>query len=67
MKLDLDKIRSVRIQKGFSQEYVADVLEISQAKYSRLESGKIEITLREFCELISLLGLNSSDIIIKAS
>lgn len=35
-----NRIRSFRIFKGYSQEFVASRLGIDQAKYSKLESGK---------------------------
>lgn len=33
------KIRKIRELKGFSQEYMADILKISQAAYSKLEKN----------------------------
>lgn len=32
------RIRQIRLLKGFSQEYVADKMEISQPAYSRIEN-----------------------------
>lgn len=40
-----EKIRKIRIIKGFSQEYIADLLEISQSAYSDIERGKTKINL----------------------
>ncbi len=39
MRLNLNNLRLIRISKGYSQEYVSDSLGISQATYSRIESG----------------------------
>lgn len=64
MKLNLDKIRLTRIDKGYSQEYVADKLDISQAKYSRLENGTAEFTLSIFGKLIPLLEIHPNEIVI---
>lgn len=38
-------IRKLRVLKGYSQEYVADTLSISQKSYSLLENDKTEISL----------------------
>lgn len=64
MKLNNDKIRIIRIQKGFSQEYIAEKLDISQPKYSRVESGNADITISVFGKLIELLEINPTDILI---
>ncbi|MCC9065696.1 helix-turn-helix domain-containing protein [Flavobacterium piscisymbiosum] len=40
-----EKIRKIRIIKGYSQEYIADLLEISQSAYSDIERGKTKINL----------------------
>lgn len=48
------KIRRLRNQRGFSQEYLADILNISQASLSNLESGK---TLPDFNLIRSLCDI----------
>ncbi len=64
MKLNLDKIRLKRIDLGFSQEYIADSLGVSQAQYSRLERGAIEFTIDISGKLIILLEINPIEIFI---
>lgn len=47
-------IKVLRIQNNYKQEYVADVLGISQPEYSKIESGSRRIdtkTLSELCKL----------------
>ncbi|MCF8244225.1 MAG: helix-turn-helix domain-containing protein [Saprospiraceae bacterium] len=39
-----EKIRKIRIEKGYSQEYLARCLDISQNGYSKLERGDTQIT-----------------------
>ena len=34
------KLRNARTQKGYTQEYMADSLGISQKQYNRLENGE---------------------------
>ena len=64
MKLVLDKIRLIRIDKGYSQEYMADKLNISQAKYSRLENGTTEFSIAVLEKLILLLEIHPKEILI---
>ena len=39
------KIRSLRLEKGYSQEYLAEVLEVSQKTYSNIENDKSSIKI----------------------
>jgi transcriptional regulator with XRE-family HTH domain len=49
------KIRVQRMIKGYSQEYMAFRLNISQNAYSKLERGETELTVRRFYEIIEIL------------
>lgn len=40
----LQKIKAIRLLKGYSQEYMAEELGISQGDYSMLETGAIELS-----------------------
>ena len=64
MKINLDKVRLKRINLGFSQEYVAESLGISQAQYSRLERGSVEFTINVLGKLIILLEINPMELFI---
>ncbi|MCH7409921.1 helix-turn-helix transcriptional regulator [Belliella sp. DSM 111904] len=44
-------MRILRESKDFSQEYVANVLDINQKTYSNLESGKTKLTLERIKQL----------------
>lgn len=64
-----NKLRRLRIEKGYSQEYLADVLAISQKTYSNMENDKSSIsidTLKKIAEeyKIDLIELISDDNII---
>ncbi len=39
------KLRKLRMEKGYKQEYMAEVLEISQKTYSNMENDKSSISL----------------------
>ena len=45
MKIVLSNIKKCREDLGYSQEYMASVLEISQPAYSKIEAGKSELSL----------------------
>jgi transcriptional regulator with XRE-family HTH domain len=40
-----DKIRQVREQKGYSQEQLADIMDINRSTISKIENGKFSITV----------------------
>ena len=52
MKNIPSKIRNARNNKGFSQEYMAEVLGISQRQYGRIENGESHMNL-QYLEKIS--------------
>lgn len=64
MKLNLKLIREIRILKGYSQEYVAHFLDISQSKYCRLESGTAVFDINELSKLVCCLEVSPLRIII---
>lgn len=58
-------IRSIRVSKGLSQEYIANELGIKQAAYSNIESGRSDITLNRLHDLAQLLEVSVFDLIIE--
>ena len=47
-------IRALRLQNGYKQEFIADLLGISQPEYSKIEGGMRRIdsfTINELCKL----------------
>lgn len=64
MRLNLRLIRELRILKGFSQEYVAHFLDISQSKYCRLESGAAVFDINVLSKLVCCLQVSPLRIII---
>jgi transcriptional regulator with XRE-family HTH domain len=39
-----EKIRKLRVWKGYSQEYMGQVIGLCQQEYSKIESGKTKVT-----------------------
>lgn len=61
-KTTLEKIRIARITKGYSQDYMAQQLQITQIQYSRLESGLNEISDKHLDKICSILNMQKSDL-----
>jgi len=41
-----NKLRKLRMEKGYSQEYLAEVLAVSQKTYSNMENNKSSISIK---------------------
>jgi transcriptional regulator with XRE-family HTH domain len=59
----LDKIRFIRVYKGYSQEYMAYKLGISQRAYSKIERGETKLTLYRLNQICKLLEIDMNEII----
>ena len=56
-------IRDARQQKGYSQEYIAYLLNISQSQYSKLENGVYALGIDMLSRLLDVLEINPLEII----
>jgi len=54
-------IRKIRESKGFSQDYMASVLDISQATYARMENENTKITVERLYKIAEVLDANIID------
>lgn len=54
------KIKQIREEKHFSQEYMALSLDISQSYYAKIEKGQKELTLSRLFKISKLLDINLS-------
>lgn len=57
------KIRTLRRNREYSQEYMALMLHISQNAYSRLENGKTPITLDRYYEICQILQVKPAELL----
>ncbi|AEI48727.1 helix-turn-helix domain-containing protein [Runella slithyformis] len=55
MKTITEKIRLYRLERGLSQENMADSLGISTTSYGDIERGKTELSLSRFYQIAELL------------
>lgn len=53
-----EKIRLQRLTKKYSQEYMAFLLDISQAAYSKIERDETELTLKRIYEIAEILEIS---------
>lgn len=53
-----DKIRIRRLTKNYSQEYMAFMLDISQAAYSNLERNETDLTVKRIYEIAEVLEIS---------
>ncbi|MFI5162352.1 MAG: helix-turn-helix domain-containing protein [Sphingobacteriales bacterium] len=60
-----DKIRIQRLMKGYSQEYMGFLLEISQAAYSKIERNETELSLRRIYEIAEILKISPFELMPK--
>lgn len=58
------RIRVLRITAGLTQMQVAEVLGVSQAAYSRLEHGEIEVSISKLFALAELYRITLEQLIV---
>ncbi|MBR2649523.1 MAG: helix-turn-helix transcriptional regulator [Sediminibacterium sp.] len=57
------EIKKIRISKGLSQKEMADLLFMSQASYSKIESGKTAISLDTILKILEVYKEEASNIL----
>ena len=58
-----ERIKRIRLEKGYSQDYMADMLNISQNAYHKLEKGYSRIHLQKFIDIAKILEIELSELI----
>jgi len=56
-------IRAMRESKGYTQEYMAEMLNICQSTYANLESGKTMLTLARLLRIAEILETEFTDLV----
>ena len=57
-----NKLREARLNKGLSQETLADLIGMTQCNYSRRENGRKAISDAEWTRISKALGVKKEDI-----
>lgn len=63
MYIKTEQIRKIRREKDFSQDYMAEVLGLSQSQYSRIENGDCSIDIDKANKIAEILEVNPLDIV----
>lgn len=58
-----DNIRKIRELRNFTQDYMATQLEMTQAGYSKIESGQTDITYSKIVEISKILEVTPEELI----
>lgn len=59
----LEKIKSLRTEKGISQKEIADKLGFGQSNYNKIENGLTELNVSKLFEIAEILGVSVSTIL----
>ena len=58
-----NKIRTCRINKGFSIEYLANESEVDYSQLSRMELGKVNFSISILFKIANNLGIDAKDLL----
>jgi len=56
------KVRKVREYKGITRQEMADFLDISLSGYSKIEQGKVEVSINKFEKIAEYLGVDNYEL-----
>ncbi|MCG8307304.1 MAG: XRE family transcriptional regulator [Cytophagales bacterium] len=59
----MNNVKQIRLAKNWTQKYLADELEVTEATYGRYESGSINMKLEHFLKLGSIFNMPFEDIV----
>ncbi|MFN8356979.1 MAG: helix-turn-helix transcriptional regulator [Spirosomataceae bacterium] len=63
MKAIAERIRQFRLQKGYSQENMADLLGLSTTAYGDIERGKASVSIQRLQAIAEILGTDLSSLL----
>lgn len=63
MEATIERIKEARKTRGFSHEYAAHELNISQAAYSKLEKNETKLTVERLYKLAEILETPVADLL----
>lgn len=58
-----EKIKNMRELKNLTQEYMAEKLGITQAGYSKIESGATKISYNKIVDISNILGVQTEELL----
>lgn len=63
MEKVIDKIKEIRKNKGYSHEYMAHLLNISQVAYSKIEKQETKLTVERLYKIAEILESKIEDVL----
>ena len=63
MEKVIEKIKDIRKIKGYSHEYMAHLLDISQVAYSKIEKNETKLTVERLFKIAEILEAKIGDIL----
>ncbi len=63
MREVLEKIRNLRLSHGYTQEYMAEKLDIDTVNYGRIERGISKLTLDRFLKICEILEVSPEEVL----
>ena len=63
MQKIINKIREIRKDRGYSHEYMAHLLDISQVAYSKIEKNETKLTVERLFKIAEILEAKIEDIL----
>ncbi len=57
-----EKIRTIRISKGYTQEYIAGKLNIDAVNYGRIERGQAKLPIERLMKIAEILEFDIKDL-----
>ncbi len=58
----INKIRNIRLAKGYSQEYMASQIGIDAVNYGRIERGQAKLTVDRLIRICEILDIKPSEL-----
>jgi len=62
-KLIGERLKKARVQKGYTQEKLSEIINVSIAYLSRIETGATHINLKRLNEICGILGVSEAFIL----
>ena len=58
-----ERLRAARKEKGYTQEWMAEQLQIHRTTYTRYETGSTEPSLEMFRQIVNILDVNPAELL----
>jgi transcriptional regulator with XRE-family HTH domain len=58
-----DRLRTIRLNQGYTQEKMAEMAGFTRSYYTEIESGKRNIALLNIIKILEILEINANDLI----